>query len=82
MVRTQIQLTDEQAQAIKKLAGARGISMAELIRQAVERILESNPDIDRQERIRRARDIAGKFCSAESDVSRRHDAYLEETYRK
>ena len=32
MVGTQIQLTDEQAKTVKKLAMARGVSMAEFIR--------------------------------------------------
>ena len=36
MVRTQIQLTDDQAKTVKKLAMTRGVSMAEFIRQAVE----------------------------------------------
>jgi hypothetical protein len=82
MVRTQIQLTEDQAKAVKKLAVARGVSMAEFIRQAVESVIESHPDIDREERIRRARDIAGKFCSGKNDVSRKHDAYLQEAFQK
>ena len=36
MVRTQIQLTDEQARAIKRIASAKGVSVAEVIRRAVE----------------------------------------------
>ncbi len=81
MVRTQIQLTDDQAKTVKKLAIARGVSMAEFIRQAVEGVIHSSPDIDREERVKRARDIAGKFSSGKSDVSRKHDAYLDGAYR-
>ncbi len=36
MVRTQIQLTEEQAIKVKKIAARRGVSMAEVIRDAVE----------------------------------------------
>jgi len=36
MVRTQIQLTEEQARALKEIAAARGESMAEVIRRAVD----------------------------------------------
>lgn len=36
MVRTQIQLTEEQVEALKAHAAARSISMAEAIRQAVD----------------------------------------------
>jgi hypothetical protein len=82
MVRTQIQLTEDQVRAVKKLAMARGVSMAEFIRQAVERVIESHPDMDQEERLQRARNIAGKFCSGKSDVSRKHDAYLEEAFQK
>ena len=81
MVRTQIQLTDDQAKTVKKLAMVRGVSMAEFIRQAVEKVIHSGPEIDREERVKRARDIAGKFSSGKSDVSRKHDDYLDEAYR-
>ena len=37
MVRAQIQLTENQAKIIKKVARAQGVSMAELIRRAVEK---------------------------------------------
>jgi hypothetical protein len=36
MVRTQIQLTEKQAKALKKPASSHQLSMAELIRQGVE----------------------------------------------
>jgi len=36
MVRTQVQLTEEQAKKVKKIAASRGVSMAEVIRDAVE----------------------------------------------
>ena len=40
MVRTQIQLTEEQAIKVKKIAARRGVSMAEVIRDAVEGAIE------------------------------------------
>jgi RecA/RadA recombinase len=81
MVRTQIQLTDDQAKRVKKLAMARGVSMAEFIRQAVDGIIHSGPAMDRGERVSRAREIVGKFSSGKSDVSRKHDAYLDSAYK-
>jgi len=36
MVRTQVQLTEEQAAAVRRMAADEGVSMAEVIRQAVE----------------------------------------------
>jgi hypothetical protein len=76
MVRKQIQLTDDQAKTVKKLAMAHGLSMAEFIRQVVEGIIHSSPAIDWEERVKRAREIVGKFSSGKSDVSKKHDAYL------
>lgn len=82
MIRTQIQLTEDQARAIKKMATAQGISMAAFIRQAVEGLINSSPDEDRQERIRRAREIVGQYRSGKGDVSRRHDDYLDEAFQR
>ncbi|MBI5585111.1 MAG: CopG family transcriptional regulator [Deltaproteobacteria bacterium] len=81
MVRTQIQLTDDQARMVKKLAAARGVSMAEFIRQAIEGLIQASPVMDREERVKRAREIVGKFSSGKSDISRKHDAYLSVAYK-
>jgi len=80
MVRTQIQLTEEQAKAVKKIASAQGVSVAELIRRAVDHIVNSSTTADTEERKRRALDIVGKFRSGKKDVSKEHDAYLAEAY--
>jgi hypothetical protein len=80
MIRTQIQLTEAQAKAVKKVAMEEGTSVAEVIRRAVERMAEARPKISAQERVRRAIEIAGKFRSGKKDVSRKHDEYLAEAY--
>jgi hypothetical protein len=79
MVRTQIQLTVEQAEKAKRLAAERGVSMAEVFRELIERAPEGD---DRAERFARAlaavgtgRDIEGR-----TDVSLRHDEYLAEIF--
>ena len=82
MVRTQIQLTDEQARAIKRIASSKGVSVAEVIRRAVEGIIKSSPKADMEERQKRALDIVGRFRSGKRDVSKRHDAYLKDAYGK
>lgn len=38
VIRTQIQLTEQQAQPLQALAKRRGVSMAELIRQGVDHL--------------------------------------------
>ena len=80
MVRTQIQLTEAQARAVKRAAMEEGTSAAEVIRRAVEKMAEARPKISAQERVRRAIEIAGKFRSGKKDISRKHDEYLAEAY--
>jgi predicted DNA-binding protein len=79
MVRTQIQLTDEQAQRLRRLAAERGVSMAALVRDGVERVLA---DDNRAELWRRALSVVGKYRDVEGakDVAENHDRYLEEAY--
>jgi len=78
MVRTQIQITEEQAKALKKIAAIRHVSMAELIRQGVDRVIGSNTTIDEEEKIKRAIRVAGKFRSGQKGISENHDDYLAE----
>jgi len=80
MVRTQIQLTEEQSRRLKARAGRRKVSVSELIRQSVEVFLEGETAPSREELVRRAIDAAGSFHSTRHDVSRRHDDYLAESY--
>lgn len=81
MVRTQIQLPEQQLKRIKELARTRGISMAELIRQGMEYYLDLQGPLDPTERVERAIQAAGRFGSGQSDVSQEHDRYLEKAYR-
>ena len=82
MVRTQIQLTEEQAAILKKIASARHKSMAELIRQAVEMLFKSGNVVDTEARIEKAIAAAGRFHSGLHDISLKHDKYLAETLNK
>ena len=78
MIRTQVQLTEEQAQALRNLASARQVSVAELIRQSVDALIQSSGEVDAEERRRRAIAAAGRFHSGASDISAKHDEYLAE----
>ncbi len=82
MIRTQIQLTEEQARAVKALALARRTSVAELIRQSVDELLRTAVGADPAERRRRAIAVAGRFHSGKRDISTRHDEYLAEAYQE
>jgi len=82
MVRTQIQITEEQAAALKERSVALGVSMAEIIRRGIDQVLESNGGNMQEERVRRATQAAGRFRSGLHDVSVNHDKYLAEAYRR
>jgi len=82
MVRAQIQITEKQAAALKERAHLLGISMAELIRRGIDRVLEIDVGGLNQERIRSAIQPAGQFRSGLHDVSINHDKYLAEVYKK
>ena len=82
MIRTQIQLTEEQARRLKALAAERGTSVAELIRQGVDDLLRRAGGPDMEEIRRRAIAVAGRFRSGHSDISTNHDEYLAEAYQE
>jgi hypothetical protein len=80
MVRTQIQLTEEQAEALQRIARARGCSQAELVRQGVDFIIGQDPTVSPRELRDRAAAISGQFRSGRKDISRRHDDHLAEAF--
>jgi hypothetical protein len=83
MVRTQIQLTERQARELKKMAAREGVSMAEVIRKAVDaKIHEGVSGVPWEERVRRAMAVMGKFHSGIRDLAVNHDKYLAEDYMK
>ena len=81
MVRTQIQLTEEQASQIMRIAAERQISRAEVIRESIDRSLSSHDcALPQEERVRRAIAAAGRFRSGGTDGSAQHDRHLSDAY--
>ncbi len=81
MERTQISLEPEQADRLRRLAGERGVSMAHLIREAVDRTYGGAlAPPTRAELWERAMSAVGCGHSGLGDVSDRHDDYLDEIY--
>ena len=80
MIRTQVQLTEEQARALKALATARQSTVAGLIRQSIDHLIRQSGGVDEKERRQRAIAVAGRFHSGRSNVSTEHDQYLTEAY--
>jgi CRISPR/Cas system-associated protein Csm6 len=82
MVCTQIQLTEEQAAALKKLAAKRRTSVAKLLQCGVEIVLRSSGTVISKEQRVRAIAAAGRFHSGRSDLAEKHDEHLAEVYDK
>ncbi|MFV1957920.1 MAG: CopG family transcriptional regulator [Planctomycetota bacterium] len=82
MIRTQIQLTEDQARRLKHRATEEGRSMADLVREAVADLLARGAGPDPDERRRRARAVAGAFHSGMGDLSEQHDRHLREAYAR
>jgi hypothetical protein len=76
MIRSQVQLTEEQAAALRAVAARRGVSMAAVIRELIDEGLRT-PAVARSTR---ARSAIGRFASGRHDVSREHDRELERAF--
>ena len=77
MIRTQIQITEKQARHLKEMAKAKNVSVSELIRQGIGLLLKNSSIVDIEERKKRALQAVGKFRSGSTDISEKHDEYLE-----
>jgi hypothetical protein len=81
MIRTQIQLTEAQAERLRRRAGESGRSVAALIRDAVDASLAESDSEVRWERALRAveSEPSGYEPDSVSDVARDHDRYLADS---
>jgi len=79
MVRTQVQLTGQQIGELRKLSLSTGRSVADLVRQGVDSLLQAKSTSRPALQVERALRIAGKFSSGSTDVSTHHDRYFAES---
>jgi Arc/MetJ-type ribon-helix-helix transcriptional regulator len=82
MIRTQIQLTEEQHKFLKEKAAEYDVSMAELVRRSVDLLAEQETKPSREELKQRALSVVGIATDVDgaTDVSVNHDKYLAEIY--
>lgn len=90
MIRTMVQLTEEQLNALKELAKARNVSIASLVRESVEQyVTTATQKTEHEEKRLQALEFIRKIKNGEiqshdiegkTDVSVNHDKYLEEIY--
>ena len=79
MIRTQVSLSPKQHEQLRRVASERGVSMAQLVREGVDRLLEADERRGRWQRFLTATD---RFKgSGLRDVAASHDRYLEAAYR-
>ncbi len=80
MIRTQIQLTEEQLTTLRGLARQEERSVADLVRQSIAEYLVRQPRVDRAERVRRARSLIGRYRSDCPDLAAHHDRHLDDAF--
>jgi len=82
MKRTQIQLTDKQYRLLKEISSEKNISLAEVVREAISFYSSSTAIIDKDVKIHDALSLVGKYSSGKTDISIKHDEYLEEALKE
>ncbi|MBN1962448.1 MAG: ribbon-helix-helix protein, CopG family [Deltaproteobacteria bacterium] len=80
MIRTQIQLTTKQMEVLRAESKRQQLSIAEIIRQAIDASLVGSIANNHVENKKRAIAICGQFASGLADVSQKHDDYLDEAF--
>ncbi len=80
MERTQISLETEQAERLRALAQERGVSMAHLIREAIDTVYGVSEENSLDARWDRAVRAVGAGSGGGGNVAEDHDRYLDEVY--
>jgi hypothetical protein len=81
VIRTQIQLTEQQSTRLREAARRSGVSTAEVIRRSVDCYLDQDGLAPAPTSTRSmALEIIGKWSCGLTDISDRHDDYLDEAY--
>lgn len=76
MIRTQIQLENELADQLKRLAAAEGRSMADVARQAIDGWINRRGGGGHADKMRRATRAFGRFRSGHHDLADKHDEHF------
>ncbi len=80
MIRTEIELTEEQSKALERLAHKDNVPIAEVIRRSIDDYIATHIELSMEEKKRRALSVVGMFDSGLPDLGVNHDKYLEEIY--
>ena len=80
LIRTQMQLRDDQLEALRRLSGASGRSMSALIRGAVDQMLASRRTLPATELKARGLGVVGRFASGDDTGAEEHDRHLSRAF--
>ena len=76
MVRMQVQFTEEQSQRLRRVAQSKGVSVAAIVRDAVDAALTGRDE--QREAWERALAVMGTFSSGGGSVADDHDEWFAE----
>lgn len=82
MIRTQIQLTEEQYRLLKSISARENISVAEVVRESIVYYTAGKCLVDQKDKYTRALKVAGRFRSGKKDISKDHDGHLNKDFKK
>lgn len=85
MVRTQIQLPEDQYRRLRGLARRLGVSLSEAVRRCVaDRLAREGASPSREELVRAALAVCGRYRdpAGGSHVAAAHDRHLAEAFRR
>jgi len=75
MIRTQVQIKEDQIQWLRNRAKTQGVSVSQLIREGID-LFRFREDRRPEDRKKRALAVMGRFSSGRSDIASHHDDYL------
>lgn len=76
MERRHVQLTRQQAAAVRRAATRRKTSESAIVREALDQWLRARGRVGNEDRMKRAMGIVGQFSSGQTDIGRDHDREL------
>ena len=80
MIRTQIQIEEDQITWLRRMAREKGVSVSQLIREGIDLYRHSEERLPLEKK-KKALAAVGRFSSGRSDISGRHDEYLAKAYK-
>ncbi len=80
MLRTQVQIEEDQIKWLRDRAKERGVSVSQLIREGVQ-FYRKYEDRFPEDQKRKALAAIGRYASGVSDISEKHDDYLAKAFK-